>query len=117
MTLSVDARDPSRAKVTLGFDGRCKGGGLGELWTSFVPARQTLRIRRGRFSAHLTGSTGNIGGVTGRTGSFKWKLKGRFTGSHTATATVAGTAVVRSSGRTLARCRIAAPARVTLALA
>jgi hypothetical protein len=116
MTLSIDARDASRAAVTLGFDGRCKGGGVGEFWAAFVPARETLRIKDGRFSAHLTGVSRNVGGVAGRTGSFKWRLKGRFTGAGAATATVGGTALLRSAGRTLSRCTIAAPARVKLAL-
>src|SRR4051794_30120331 len=114
MTLSVDAQDPSRAKASLGFDGTCKGGGLGELWASYIPARQTLRVHKGRFTAPLTGATRNVGGVRGRTGSFKWKLTGRFTGTGTATAKVDGTAVVRSGGHVISRCKIADPATVKL---
>jgi hypothetical protein len=116
MTLKVDDRDVSRATATVGFDGRCKGGGLGEFWAAYIPARETLRIHNGRFTAHLTGATRDVGGVAGRTGSFRWKVSGRFTGQATATATVSGTAVLRSSGHTVSRCRIAHPATVKLAL-
>jgi hypothetical protein len=116
MTLSVDAQDPSRATVALGFDGKCKGGGVGEFWAAYVPARETLRIRNGRFTAHMTGVARNVGGVTGRTGSFKWKLRGHFTASNAATALVAGTAVLRSGGHTLSRCTIGRPAAVRLTL-
>jgi hypothetical protein len=116
MSLSVDARDPSRAKASLGFDGTCKGGGFGEFWASYIPARETLRVHKGRFTAHLTGASRNVGGVSGRTGSFKWKLTGRFTGTDTATATVDGTAVLRSGGHRLSRCKIAHPATVKLTL-
>jgi hypothetical protein len=116
MTLSVDAQDRSRATASLGFDGTCKGGGFGEFWASYIPARETLRIHKGRFTAHLTGATRSVGGVSGRTGSFKWKLTGRFTGTGTATATVDGTAVLRSGGHRLARCKIAHPATVKLTL-
>lgn len=116
MTLSVNAQDPSRATATLGFDGKCKGGGLGEFWSSYVPARETLRVRNGRFTARLTGVTRNVGGVTGRTGRFRWRLRGHFTGSDTATALVTGTAVLRSAGHTVSRCKIARPAVVRLAI-
>jgi hypothetical protein len=116
MSLSVDAHDPSRAKASLGFDGTCKGGGFGEFWASYIPAQETLRVHKGRFTAHLTGATRNVGGVSGRTGSFKWKLTGRFTGTDTATATVRGTAVLRSGRHVISRCKIADPATVKLAL-
>jgi hypothetical protein len=114
MTLSIDAHDPSRATATVGFDGRCKGGGVGELWAAFIPARQTVRIRHGRFSAKLTGTTRNVGGVTGRTGSFRWKVAGRFSDPAAATATVSGTAKLRQRGHVISRCRIAGRARVKL---
>jgi hypothetical protein len=114
MTLVVDAQDPSRATATVGFDGKCKGGGVGEFWAAFVPARETLRIHNGRFTAHLTGVSRDVGGVAGRTGSFKWKLRGRFTSPDTATALVSGTAVLRSGGHTVSRCRIAKPGAVRL---
>jgi hypothetical protein len=116
MTLSVDAQDPSRATAALGFDGKCKGGGVGEFWAAYIPARQTLRIHNGRFTAHLTGVARNVGGVTGRTGSFKWKLRGHFTAPDAATALVGGTAVLRSGGHTISRCTIAQPAAVRLAV-
>jgi hypothetical protein len=115
MTLSIDAHDPSRATATVGFDGRCKGGGVGEFWAAYIPARQTVRIRHGRFSAKLTGTARNIGGVTGRTGAFHWTLAGRFTDPATATATVSGTAKLRQRGHVISRCRIAGRAPVKLA--
>jgi hypothetical protein len=114
MSLSVDAQDPSRATAAVGFDGKCRGGGIGEFWAAFVPARETLRIRDGRFTAHLTGVARNVGGVTGRTGSFKWKIRGHFTTADAATAVVSGTAVLRSGGHTVSRCKTARPAAVRL---
>jgi len=114
MTLSVDAQDPSRATATLGFDGKCKGGGVGEFWAAYVPAREALKIRNGRFTAHLTGVARNIGGVSGRTGSFRWKLRGHFTNPDAATAVVSGTAVLRSGSHTISRCKIAHPGAVRL---
>jgi hypothetical protein len=114
MTLTVDAQDPSKATATVGFDGKCRGGGFGEFWAAFVPARETLRIRNGRFTAHLTGVSRNVGGVTGRTGSFKWKVRGHFTAPDAATALVSGTAVLRSGGHTVSRCKIAQPGAVRL---
>jgi hypothetical protein len=116
MTLSIDAQNASRATAALGFDGKCTGGGLGEFWAAYVPAREAVRISNGRFTAHLTGVTRNVGGVAGRTGSFKWKLSGRFTGANAATATVNGTAVLRAAGHTLSRCKIANPAPVKLTI-
>ena len=114
MSLSIDAQDPSRATAAVGFDGRCKGGGVGEFWAAFVPARETVRIHKGRFSATLTGSTKNVGGVAGRTGSFRWKLSGRFSNPATATATVSGTARLRQGGHVISRCKIAGHPRVKL---
>jgi hypothetical protein len=114
MTLSVDAHDPSRATAAIGFDGRCKGSGIGEFWAKYIPARETVRIRHGRFSASLTGVTRNVGGIPGRTGVFKWKLSGRFSGATTATATVSGNAKLRAHGHLISRCRIAHRARVKL---
>jgi hypothetical protein len=115
MTLSIDAHDPSRATATVGFDGRCKGGGVGEFWAAYIPARQAVRIRHGRFSAKLTGTTRKIGGVTGRTATVRWKLSGRFSDPATATATVSGTAKLRMRGHLISRCRIAGRAPVKLA--
>jgi hypothetical protein len=114
MTLSIDARDPSRAAAAVGFDGKCKGGGVGEFWAAYIPAHETLRIRHGRFSAKLTGSTRDVGGVTGRTGTFRWKLSGRFSDPATAIATVSGTAKLRQRGHVISRCRIAGHPRVKL---
>jgi hypothetical protein len=114
MSLSIAARDPSRAAATVGFDGKCKGGGLGEFWAAYVPARETVRIRNGRFSAKLTGTTRNVGGITGRTGSFHWKLTGRFSDPATATATVSGTAKVLQGGHVISRCKIARRGAVKL---
>ena len=116
MTLQIDGQDTTRAKATLGFDGRCKGGGVGEFWAKFVPARETLRIRDGRFSAKLTGTTEDIGGVRGRDGTFHWRLKGRFVNRDTATATVAGRAEIRMGRQVVSRCKIARAGTVRLTL-
>jgi hypothetical protein len=117
MALDIDAQNPSRAKASLGFDGRCKGGGFGEFWAKFVPARETVRIKKnGRFSAKLTGETSNVGGVPGRNGTFRWRLKGRFLDRETATATVSGKAEVRMGKRVVSRCKIAKPSPVRLTL-
>ena len=35
-------------------------------------------MKDGRFSAKLTGTARNIGGVEGRTGHFRWRFSGRF---------------------------------------
>lgn len=114
MTLSIDPRNPSRATAALAFDGHCKGGGVGELWAGHIPARETIRIRHGRFSAKLTGTARDIGGIAGRTGVFKWKLAGRFTDAATATAKVSGTARLQMRGHVVSRCRIAGRAPVHL---
>jgi hypothetical protein len=114
MTLSIDAHDPSRATAAVGFDGKCKGGGVGEFWAGYIPARETVRIHNGRFSAKLTGTTRNVGGVAGRTGSFRWKLAGRFSNPGTAAATVSGTAKLRQGGHVVSRCKIAGRAAVKL---
>jgi hypothetical protein len=114
MSIDVGARD--RLTLRLGFDGRCKGGGFGEFWAKFIPARETVRIRNGRFSARLTGTTKNVGGVPGRNGTFHWRLTGRFLDRDTATATVRGKAEVRSGKRVVSRCKIAKPSTVRLTL-
>jgi hypothetical protein len=116
MTLEIDARDTTRAKASVGFDGRCKGGGVGEFWAKFVPARETVRIRNGRFSAKLTGTTEDVGGVRGRDGTFHWRLKGRFLDPDTATASVAGKAEIRMGRHVVSRCRIARAGAVRLRL-
>jgi hypothetical protein len=116
MALRTDAGDSSRLDVTMGFDGRCRGGGLGEVWAAYIPARQTVRVRDGRFSARLTGVARDLGGVEGRSGHFRWKLSGRFLTPETARATVSGTAEVRLDGRVISRCKIAEAAPVRLAI-
>jgi hypothetical protein len=112
MSLRVDARE--RLVVALGFDGRCSGGGIGELWMSFVRARGTLAVKDGVFSGRLTGTSKRPGGVAGRTASFTWILSGRFTDHELATATVDGSAELRSGSRVSSRCTIAKPAAVRL---
>src|SRR4051794_40222413 len=89
--IEADSRDGSKLKVRMGFDGKCKGGGLGEAWVSTIRTRQTVRVRDGRFSATLTGTAKDLGGVKGRTGEFTWQLTGRFLARDVATATVSGT--------------------------
>lgn len=116
MTIETDARDSSKLTVRMGFDGRCKGGGIGEAWASNIESRPTVRVRDGRFSADLTGTARNLGGVSGRTGEFTWRLTGRFTARDVATATVTGTANIRAGGRIISRCKIADPADVRLAI-
>jgi hypothetical protein len=116
MALDINPQDTSRAKASLGFDGRCKGGGFGEFWAKFIPARETVRIRDGRFTAKLTGTTKNVSGVPGRNGTFHWRLTGRFLDRDTATATVSGKAEVRSGKRVVSRCKIAKPSTVRLTL-
>jgi hypothetical protein len=115
MYVQTGSKDGSRLTVALGFYGKCKGGGLGELWASNVAARPEVRVRDGRFEATLTGSTRNVGGVSGRTAQFEWELSGRFTDRDAAVATVSGTAEVRAGGKVVSRCEIRKPASVRLA--
>jgi hypothetical protein len=115
MSLTVLERD--RLALRLGFDGRCDGGGLGELWMSFVPARETLEVRGGRFAGKLTGTSRGVGGTSARTAHFTWRVSGRFTDHRAATATIAGSAIVREGRKAIARCEIARPATATLARA
>jgi hypothetical protein len=114
MRVEADSRDGTKLKVRMGFDGKCKGGGLGEAWASTVLAKQTVRVRDGQFSAALTGSTSNLGGVKGRTGEFTWKLTGRFLSQDVASATVSGTGLVKTGKRVISRCKIAEPTPVRL---
>jgi hypothetical protein len=116
MSVETDARDGSKLTVRMGFDGRCKGGGLAEAWASRVETRPFVRVRDGRFSADLTGTARNLGGVSGRTGEFTWRLTGRFSARDVATATVTGSANIRVDGRIISRCKIADPATVRLAI-
>ena len=55
MTIETDPRDGSKLPVRMGFDGRCKGGGIGEAWASTLEAKPTVRVRDGRFSADAHG--------------------------------------------------------------
>jgi hypothetical protein len=112
MSLDVGAGD--RLVLRLGFDGRCKGGGLGELWMSFVPARETLRVRNGTFSGRVTGTSRGVGGRDAWTGHFTWRVSGRFSDHEVASATVSGSVIVRSGGHTVSRCDTSRPARVRL---
>jgi hypothetical protein len=115
MTITTGAADGTRMTARLGFDGRCRGGGLGELWSSNVLAKPVVRVRDGRFNARLTGSISNVGGVRERTADFSWRFSGRFVSPEVVRATVTGTAVVRGSeGRVVSRCKIAKAASVRL---
>jgi hypothetical protein len=112
MSVVVGARD--RLSLQLGFDGRCKGGGIGELWMSFVPARHTLKVRSGAFSGRVTGTWRGVGGRKAWTGHFIWRVSGRFTDHEVASATVSGSVIVRSGGRAVSRCDTARPATARL---
>jgi hypothetical protein len=117
MTIQTDPRDGSKLKVHMGFHGRCKGGGVGEVWSANVLARPAVRVRDGRIEAELTSTVRNFGDVRGRTGEFSWKLAGRFVQDDVVRATVTGSAVLRVRvGRVISRCRIAAPASARLAM-
>ena len=114
MTIETDASDSSKLTVRMGFDGRCAGV-LAEAWASNVLARPTVRVRDGRFDANLRATLDDVGNVRGRTGSFTWRLTGRFVASDVVRAAVSGTVVVRGSrGRVIARCKIAKPTAVRL---
>jgi hypothetical protein len=114
MAIETDARDGNKLKVRMGFDGQCKGGGLQEAWASTILAKPTVRVRDGRFSAELTGTERDLGGVKGRSGEFKWKLTGRFTAGDVVTATVSGSAEIKNGRKVISRCKIAEPASVKL---
>jgi hypothetical protein len=116
MSILTDSADGSKLSVTLGFDGRCKGGGLHELWASNVRTTHRVRARNGRIAATLTGSMRNVGDVQGRTGYFTWRLTGRFIRRDVARVTLTGSADVRSGGKTVSRCTIADPADARLAI-
>jgi hypothetical protein len=112
MSVVVGAKD--RVSLRLGFDGRCKGGGIGELWMSYVPARQTLKVRSGAFSGRVTGVARGVGGRDAWTGHFTWRVSGRFTDHEVASATVSGSVIVRSGGKAVSRCDTARPAGARL---
>jgi hypothetical protein len=112
MYVQTGAKNSSRLTVALGFHGRCKGGGLKELWSGNVAAKPVLRVRDGRFEGTLKGVSRNLGG--GRSGHFKWTFKGRFTERSVAIGTVSGTAEIRAGGKTVSRCKTSTPASVRL---
>jgi hypothetical protein len=112
--MSIIVRDRDRLELRLGFDGRCDGGGVRELWMSYVLARRTLKVHGGEFSGKVTATARAFGGDPSRTASFTWRVSGRFTDHGAATATVSGAAVVRRSGKARARCETAKPATATL---
>ena len=112
MSVLVGAKD--RLSLRLGFDGHCAGGGIGELWMSFVPARQTLKVRSGGFTGRVTGVARGVGGRKDWTGHFTWRISGRFTDHEVASATVSGSVIVRSGGRAVSRCDTARPAGARL---
>ena len=114
MSVRTDATDGSRLTVAMAFDGRCTGGGLGELWASNVVSQPTVRAAGGRFAATLTGTMKQLGGVDGRVGHFRWRFSGRFTQPDVIVATVSGSAQVTVAGKVVSRCRIAKPAPVRL---
>jgi hypothetical protein len=114
MRIETDARDGNKFLVRMGFDGKCKGGGLREAWASTLEAKPTLRARGGRFFGTVKAAEPNFGGVAGRTAEFTWKLTGRFTAEDAATATVTGTAVIKTARKVISRCAIARPISVQL---
>jgi hypothetical protein len=114
MTIQTDARDSSKLTVRMGFDGRCKGGGISEAWASRVESRPYVRVRDGRFSADLAGTARNLGGVKGRVGEITWRITGRFSERDVVSATVTGTADIRVGRRVVSRCKIIEPTAVRL---
>jgi hypothetical protein len=117
MRIETDPSDGSKFLVRMGFDGKCKGGGIQEAWVSTLEAKPTVRVRDGRFSATVKATERDFGEVEGRTGHFTWKLAGRFTAEDAVTATVSGTAVIRNSRRkVISRCEIAKPVSVRLSV-
>jgi len=116
MSVQTDPRDGSKLTAYLGFDGKCRGGGLSEIWAANIATKSVVRVKDGRFSAKLTGVARNIGGVEGRMGSFRWKFSGRFVARDVISATVSGEASVRVRGKTVSKCKIASPASARLAL-
>jgi hypothetical protein len=115
MRIETDPADGSKLLVRMGFDGKCKGGGIGEAWVSTLQATPAVYVRHGRFSAKVKGTETDFGGIQGRTVTFTWKLSGRFTADEVATATVSGTATIKDGRRkVISRCEIAKPASVRL---
>jgi hypothetical protein len=114
MSIETDPRDGTTLTVRMGFDGRCRGGGIQEAWVSALETTPTVRARNGRFAASLTGIERDFGHVRGRTATFTWKLSGRFTAAAAVTATVSGSAVIKHGRKVISRCEIAERTRVRL---
>jgi hypothetical protein len=114
MRIETDLKDGSKLLLRLGFDGKCKGGGLGEAWASTVEAKPQLRVRNGRFAGNVRGVEVSVGGVKDRTADFRWKVKGRFTAPDAATVTVEGRALIKHKGKIVSRCEIAKPVTAKL---
>ena len=107
-------KDGSRLTVALGFHGKCKGGGLSELYSTNVAAKPVVRVRDGRFDATLTGRRPAASAAAAR-GHFEWTFTGRFTKRDVAVGTVSGTAEIRAGGKTSRAARPRKPASVRLA--
>jgi hypothetical protein len=116
MTIRTAPDNGSRLTVAMAFDGKCKGGGLDEVWASNVAAKPKVRVVEGNFAATLTGTLKRLGGVDGRVGHFRWRLSGRFREPSVVTGSVTGRLDVKVAGKTISRCRIAKPASVRLAI-
>ena len=114
MSMTTDPRDGSKLTVRLGFDGKCKGGGLGETWASHIQTTPTLQVRNGRFAETLHGTAREIGGMKGHTGVFTWRFAGRFTTPTDVVGTVSGSLRIKRGSKVVARCKIARPAAVRL---
>jgi hypothetical protein len=113
--MSIVVRAGDRLDLRLGFDGRCDGGGLRELWMSYVRADRTLRVRNGKFAGKVRGVERGIGGRSSRVARFTWNVSGRFTDHGAAAATLSGHAFVQERGKTISRCTIARPSTARLA--
>jgi hypothetical protein len=116
MSVQTDPADGSKLKAYLGFDGKCRGGGLSEIWASNILTKPTVRVKDGKFSAKVSGVATNVGGVEGRKAHFRWKFSGRFTARDVVSARVSGEADVRVRGKKVSKCKIATPASVRLAI-
>jgi hypothetical protein len=115
MRIETDPADGTKLLVRMGFDGKCKGGGIGEAWVSRLETKPAVFVRNGRFSAKVKGTETDFGNIKGRTATFTWKLSGRFTAGEVATAKVSGTAAISNDRRrVISRCRIAKPISVRL---
>jgi opacity protein-like surface antigen len=116
MSVQTAAGNGSRLTVAMAFDGRCSGGGLAEVWAANVPAKPTVHVVDGRFSAKLTGTVKHLGGVDARVGHFHWSFSGRFVRPSVVAGTVTGRVDVKVAGKIISRCKIAKPASVRLAV-